>query len=228
MAFDGFPADAVRFLAELEKNNNRPWFQANKERYERSVRAPAVAFIEAMAARLERAAPRIYCDPSPSGGSLMRIYRDTRFSGDKTPLKTNIAASFPWRGLHRHQGAGLYIEVGPQWVWVGGGTYAPETSQLASVREHIAANHRRLGTIVESPGFRKTVGVLEGSKLQRVPRGFPKDHPAAEYLRHRQFLAGKEFPPEFACDPKFYAGVLGVFRQVAPLIRFLNEPLSKA
>ena len=156
---------------------------------------------------------------------IYRIYRDTRFSDDKTPLKTNIAASFPWRGLHRHQGAGLYLEVAPRWVWVGGGMYAPETSQLAAVREHIAASHARLRAIVESPGFTRAVGRLEGTTPQRVPRGFPKDHPAADYLRHRQFLAGKEFPAEFAFSPAFYRGVLGIYRQVAPLIRFLNEPL---
>ena len=104
--------------------------------------------------------------------------------------------------------------------------YAPDTSTLARVREHIAANHKRFRAIVESPGFRKTVGVLEGEKLQRVPRGFAAEHPAADYLRHKQFLALKEFPAAFAHDPKFYAGVLGVFRQVAPLVRFLNEPLT--
>ena len=105
--------------------------------------------------------------------------------------------------------------------------YAPETSQLAAVREHIAANHKRLRAIVESPGFTNTAGALGGEQLQRVPRGFDKDHPAAEYLRHRQFLAGKEFPAAFASDPKFYGGLLSVFKQVAPLIRFLNEPLTR-
>jgi uncharacterized protein (DUF2461 family) len=104
--------------------------------------------------------------------------------------------------------------------------YAPETAQLAAVRGHIAANYRQLEAIVESPGFRRAVGRLEGETLQRVPRGYEKTHPAAAYLRHRQFLAGKEFPPEFACSPKFYAGVVGVFARVTPLVRFLNEPLK--
>jgi uncharacterized protein (TIGR02453 family) len=127
--------------------------------------------------------------------------------------------------LPKHQGAGLYFEVAPEWVWVGGGMYAPETPQLQAVREHIAANHRRLRAIVESPGFRRTVGRLEGEQLQRVPRGFPRDHPAGEYLKHRQFLAGCEFPAAFATSARFYPGVLNVFRQIAPLTRFLNEPL---
>ena len=96
---------------------------------------------------------------------------------------------------------------------------------LYAVREHIAANVRRLRAIVESPAFRRTVGELEGERLQRVPHGFARDHEAAEYLKHRQFLAGREFPASFACSPRFYSGVLRVFKQVAPLTRFLNEPL---
>jgi len=116
--------------------------------------------------------------------------------------------------------------VSPQWVWVGGGLYAPDTPQLQAVREHIAGNHRRLRAIVESPGFRRTVGQLDGERLQRMPRGFPKDHAAGEYLMHRQFIAGREFPAAFATSARFYPGVLKVFRQIAPLTRFLNEPLT--
>ena len=103
--------------------------------------------------------------------------------------------------------------------------YMPETSQLQAVREHIAAHHRRLRSIVESPAFKKAVGELRGEKLTRVPRGFPADHPAAEFLKHRQFLAGAEFPAVFATSPKFYAGILNVFKQIAPLTLFLSEPL---
>ncbi len=94
MSFQGFPADTVRFLSGLASNNNRDWFRANKARYERSVRGPALAFIEAMAGPLERVSRHIYADPSPSGGSRMRIYRDTRFSPDKSPYKTNIGIQF--------------------------------------------------------------------------------------------------------------------------------------
>ncbi len=222
MSAPRFTPKALSFLRSLKRNNDREWFRERKDQYEEHLKVPMTALIEQLAIDFGDFAPELVASPK----CIYRIYRDTRFSDDKTPLKTNIAASFPWRGLPRHQGAGLYIEVAPGWVWVGGGMYAPETSQLAAVREHIAANHKRLRAIVESPGFRKTVGALAGEKLQRVPRGFDREHPAAEYLRHRQFLAAKEFPPEFACDPKFYAGVLGVFRQVAPLVRFLNEPLA--
>jgi uncharacterized protein (TIGR02453 family) len=104
--------------------------------------------------------------------------------------------------------------------------YAPQTAQLQAVREHIAANVKRLRAIVESPGFKRSVGALNGERLQRVPRGFPPDHPAADYLKYRQFLAGRELEPGAAVSPTFYGTVLEVFRHVAPLARFLNEPLA--
>lgn len=223
MSTPRFTPKTLSFLRSLKRNNDREWFRERKAQYDEHVKAPMVAVIEQLARDFQDFAPELVATPS----CIYRIYRDTRFSEDKTPLKTNIAASFPWRGLPRHQGAGLYMEIAPGWVWIGGGMYAPETAQLAAVREHIAANHRRLRAIVESPGFRNTVGELSGDTLQRVPRGFDKAHPAAEYLRHRQFLAAREHPADFACDPAFYKGLLSVFRQVAPLVRFLNEPLVR-
>src|SRR5204862_648186 len=114
-------------------------------------------------------------------------YRDTRFSANKAPYKTHVAAVFPCRSLPKHQGAGLYFHFSPDEVWIGGGMYAPDTAQLQAVREHIAANVRRLRAIVESPAFRRTFGALEGDKLQRVPPGLSSDQAAAEYLRVRQY-----------------------------------------
>ena len=183
-----------------------------------------LAVIDRLAADFRSFAPDLVASPK----SLYRIYRDTRFSANKAPLKTNVAAVFPCRGLPKHQGAGLYLEVSPGWVWVGGGMYAPDTSQLQAVREHIATNLRQFRAIVESPAFKRSVGQLEGEQLQRVPRGFAKDHQAATYLKYRQFLAGREFPADFDTSPRFYAGVLDVFRQVAPLTRFLNQPFQQS
>ncbi|MGE3509615.1 MAG: DUF2461 domain-containing protein [Vicinamibacterales bacterium] len=220
--FRSFDPKALAFLRALKRNNDREWFRARKARYDELLRQPMTALVERLAADLKTFAPQIVADPK---SAIYRIYRDTRFSDDKTPLKTHIAASFPTRGLARHAGAGLYLEVAPGWVWVGGGMYAPETSQLQLVREHIAANHRQLRAIVESPGFVKGVGPLSGEQLQRTPRGFASDHPAAVYLKYRQFLAGRQFPAAFATSPRFYASVVGIFQLVAPLTAFLNEPL---
>jgi uncharacterized protein (TIGR02453 family) len=175
-----------------------------------------------LANEFRRFAPELIADPKVS---LYRIYRDTRFSEDKTPLKTNAAAHFPHRVLGKSGGSGLYLEVAPRWVWIGGGLYMPETQELAAIRAHIDANHGALRRIVESKAFVKGVGVLHGEQLTRVPRGYVKDHPAAHYLRFRQFLAGREYPAEFAYNPRFYAEVVKVFRHVAPLVRFLNTPI---
>ena len=225
MRIASLPRRSLAFLRALKRNNRREWFQPRQEQFETDVRAPMLAIVERLADDLRSIAPEIVVDPKTA---MYRIYRDTRFSENKTPYKTHVAAVFPWRGLAKHEGAGLYFHVSPDEVWIGGGMYSPQTAQLQAVREHIAGNVRRMRAIVESPGFRRHVGELEGDRLQRVPHGFPKDHAAAEYLKYRQFLAGRDLPPAFACNPKFYSTLITVFRQVAPLARFLNEPLVKS
>jgi uncharacterized protein (TIGR02453 family) len=219
-----FTPATLKFLRALKRNNRREWFNAHRDDYEAHVRQPMTAIIERLAVDFRGFAPELVASPRVS---LYRIYRDTRFSENKLPYKTHVAAVFPTRGLAKHEGAGLYFHVSPGEVWVGGGMYAPQMPQLLAVREHIAANVERLRTIVESPAFRRQVGRLEGERLQRVPRGFPKDHEAAEFLKFRQFLAGREFPPALATSPGFYRTVIAVFRRVAPLARFLNEPMLR-
>jgi uncharacterized protein (TIGR02453 family) len=155
---------------------------------------------------------------------MFRQWRDTRFSESKAPLKTNIAAVFPNRTLGRMNGAGLYFEVAPGWVWMGGGIYAPDGPQLQAIREHIAANLRRFEAIVRAPGL-KRLGGLHGETLSRVPRGFDKDHPAARYLIHKQWLSSREEAAAFAARPDFYKQLLATFKAQLPLLRFLNEPL---
>jgi uncharacterized protein (TIGR02453 family) len=219
-----FPAETLRFLRALKRNNRREWFNAHRGDYESYVRQPMTAIVERLAVDLRAFAPEIIASPKVS---VYRIYRDTRFSDDKTPYKTHAAAVFPTRGLAKHEGAGLYFHISPEEVWIGGGMYSPQRPQLFAVREHIAGHFKQFRTIVESPGFRKQLGALEGSTLKRVPRGFAKDHPAAEYLKLTQIIAGAEFPPALASSPAFYKTVLTVFRQVVPLARFLNAPLLK-
>ncbi|HOG28562.1 MAG TPA: DUF2461 domain-containing protein, partial [Vicinamibacterales bacterium] len=220
-----FTARSVAFLRALERHNRRDWFRARKARYDEVVRGPMLALVQRFAADLPAFAPDLVADPRVS---LYRPYRDTRFSADKAPIKTHIGALFPHRLLPRHEGAGFYVEVAPHRVWYGGGMYMPSTTALQQVREHVAAHHRRLARIVSAPAFRRTYGVLEGNRLQRVPRGFPADHPAADFLKHRQFLAGCERPAEFAASPAFYRTVLAAFKALAPLTAFLNEPLLAA
>jgi uncharacterized protein (TIGR02453 family) len=217
-----FTRKTLAFLRALKRNNDREWFKGRKADYETHVRAPMIDLLGRLAAEFRSFAPELVADPKVS---LYRIYRDTRFSEDKTPLKTHAAAHFPHRALGKSGGGGLYLEIAPKWVWIGGGIYMPETHELAAIRAHIDANHRALRRIVEGKRFVKTVGALHGEQLTRVPRGYPKEHPAAHYLRFRQFLAGREYPAEFAYDATFYPELVSVFRQVAPLVRFLNAPI---
>ena len=217
-----FTRETLRFLRALERHNDREWFRARRDQYEAHVRGPMIALIERIAGELPALAPELVASPRVS---LYRIYRDTRFSSDKKPFKTHAAAIFPCRGMPRHESAGFYVEVSPQTCLVAGGIYAPQPAQLRAIREHIAGNFRRFQTIVESPGFRRAFGGLEGERLQRVPLGFPKDHPAAQYLKYRQFLVWREYEAEFATTARFYREIIRRFTQMAPLVRFLNEPL---
>lgn len=213
----------MRFLRALKRNNNRDWFRARRERYDAVVRGPMIALVEQLARDFRSFAPEVVAAPKPS---LYRIYRDTRFSDNKAPLKTHAAAGFPWRGLPRHEGAGLYLEVAGGAAWVGGGMWAPQPVQLQRVREHIADTYPEIDRLRRAAAFRRMLGSLEGDRLTRVPRGFPRDHPAADYLKHRRFVAGREFPAEFAISAEFYPTVLRTFRALMPIVRFLNEPLA--
>ena len=190
-----FTAETLRFLRALKRNNRREWFNAHRDDYEAYVRQPMTAIVERLAVDLRAFAPELVANPKVS---IHRIYRDTRFSADKTPYKTHIAARFPHRGLPKGEG-------------VGGGMYAPQPRELYAIREHISTHLKQFRAIVESPGFKKHLGTLDGHTLQRVPRGFAKEHPAVEYLKFRQF----------------YKTLLTVFRQVTLLTRFLNTPLLK-
>jgi uncharacterized protein (TIGR02453 family) len=221
MPSPSFSPKTLSFLRALKRNNDREWFNARREQYETDVRAPMVAVVERLAQDFRTVAPEFVADPKTS---LFRQWRDTRFSENKTPLKTNVAATFPHRALGRMQGAGLYFEVAPTWVWIGGGIYAPDTSQLQALREHIAERHEDLDAIVRSTAFKK-IGGLQGDRLTRVPRGFAKDHPAASYLQQRQFLGFREEPAAFATQADFYKQLLATFKTLVPLCRFLNEPL---
>jgi uncharacterized protein (TIGR02453 family) len=219
-----FSSKTLSFLRSLKRNNNREWFHARKDQYDLHCKQPMTAVIERLAGDLRSFAPELIADPKVS---LFRQFRDTRFSDDKTPMKTHIAATFPNRTLGRMNGAGVYFEIAPGWVWIGGGLWRPDASQLQLVREHIVANHEQLDAIVKSARFKK-IGGLQGDQMTRVPRGYAKDHPAASYLVHRQFMAFREEPAAFATGKDFYKQLLATIQTVAPLVQFLNEPLVDA
>ena len=220
-----FTRETLRFLRSLKRNNDRDWFRARREQYDAYVRDPMIAVIEQLANDFRRFAPELIASPRHS---MFRIYRDTRFSSNKKPLKTHAAAVFRTRDLPKPQGAGLYFEIAPGWVWIGGGMWRPEPPELVRIRAHIAATWPEMQTIVRSPRFRRTFGELSGETLTRVPRGYPADHPAATYLKHRQFYGGAEFPATLAHSRAFYPTLVATFRALMPLVRFLNDPLVQS
>jgi uncharacterized protein (TIGR02453 family) len=194
-----------------------------KEQYETHVRAPMVTLLERLADDMRPFAPELVCDPKIS---LFRIYRDTRFSSDKSPYKTHVAARFPIRSFPRGEGAGLYLEIAPGSVWMGGGMYMPTTPDLHDIRAQIVSTYPRFHRLVTAPAFRRSVGELTGDRLTRVPLGYAKDHPAAQYLQFKQFLGACEFDASLATSPRFYPELLKVFKGVAPLVQFLNAALE--
>jgi uncharacterized protein (TIGR02453 family) len=218
-----FTPKTLSFLRSLKRNNDREWFRARKDQYEEHVHAPMVALVERLAVDFKSFAPELIASPKQS---LFRIYRDTRFSSDKKPLKTHAAAVFRTRGFQNKEGAGLYFEIATGWVWIGGGMWRPQPPELVKLREHIADTWPDIRTLTRARAFTSRFGGLEGETMTRVPRGYPADHPAAEYLRFRQFYGGAEFPASLAYSRTFYPTLVATFKRLMPLVRFLNEPLS--
>lgn len=181
-----------------------------------------IAVVERLADDFRSFAPELIASPKHS---MFRIYRDTRFSSDKKPLKTHAAAVFRTRQLPKPQGAGLYFEIAGGWVWIGGGMWRPEPPELVRLREHIAGTWPEMRNITRASSFRKRFAQLSGDTLTRVPRGYPADHPAADYLKFRQFYGGAEFPAALAHSREFYPTLIVTFKALMPLVRFLNDAL---
>ena len=218
-----FSPKTISFLRALKRNNRRDWFVPRKEQYDEHVRAPMVKLLERLADDMRSFAPELVSDPKIS---LFRVYRDTRFSSDKRPYKTHVAARFPIRTFPRGEGAGLYFEIAPGWVWMGGGMYMPTTADLHDIRAQIVSTYPRFHRLVTSPAFKQAAGELTGDRLTRMPLGYAKDHPAAHYLQFKQFLGACEYETSLATSPRFYRELLKVFKGVAPLVQFLNGALE--
>ena len=221
-AAPGFTPKTLAFLRALKRHNRREWFHERRADYDQHVHAPMVAVVDRLARDFARVAPDMIASPKVS---MFRPWRDTRFSADKAPLKTNVAAVFPHRALGRMQGAGLYFEVSTESVWIGGGLYAPDAATLHAVRAHIAAHHRAFAKILAAPAFTRLLGDMQGATVTRMPRGFEAAHPAADVLRHKQFLAVREEPPTFAARSDFYEQLLATFAAMTPFVTFLNAPI---
>lgn len=224
--FQGFPKDGMLFLNQLKKNNNRSWFQKHKEEYEHNVRFPMQCLIASLAREMADVAPEIEFNPKRS---IFRIYRDVRFSKNKSPYKTNIAASFDQRGRNKSpvETPGLYVGIEPGSIFIGGGLYMPTGDQLKAIRKSIVDHPDGYLEIVTDRRFKKQFGNVQGEKLQKAPLGYPKDHPLIEHLKHKQFFVGKEYEDESACLKSGFLGtVVKVFSDTMPLVRWLTSALK--
>lgn len=212
------------FFRELQRHNNRPWFEKNKARYERDVRDRLVDFVIAAGPRLKKISPHFVADGRPVGGSVFRIYRDIRFSRDKTPYKTAGAVHFP----HEHRSGsapGFYLHLEPGGVYSGVGMWHPDTAALGKVRDAIVAQPKRWTTVTTAKAFSKTLTV-EGRLLKVPPRGYPKDHPLVEDLKRTDFTAGRSFSEKEACAADFLDRFIETCRAAAPFTKFLTDALE--
>ena len=219
-----FTPDLFRFLRELKTHNDRAWFQANKARYEASVLQPAVRFVAAVGPGLARISRQIVADPRPFGGSVARIYRDTRFSKDKSPYRTNVGIHFGHAdaGNSDEHRPGFYLHLQPGESWVASGIWRPSPPSLKRIRDAIVADPEAWARV------RKTCAPSGGESYARVPAGYPKDHRFAEDLRRKDFFASRDFKDTEVTAPGFEGAFVAACRTINPLNRFLADATGVA
>jgi uncharacterized protein (TIGR02453 family) len=223
--FTGFEPAAIQFLADLAANNDRAWFQPRKADYERLLKRPLEALCIALDERFRALTIPLVADPARSP---FRIYRDTRFSKDKSPYKRNVGASFPWQAggdEPRVHGAGGYFHLEPGEIFVGGGMWHPEKERLDAWRRTVDADPRRVRAIIDEPSFVATYGGLshdDDYRLKRVPAGFPPDHPEAELLKLKDIVFGRRLADAEATSRRLPDIIADSLATAVPLMRLLS------
>jgi uncharacterized protein (TIGR02453 family) len=212
----------VRFFRSLKRNNRREWFQPRKHLFEQHVKTPMLELVSAINAELAKFAPDYVTEPK---NAVFRIYRDTRFSADKTPYKTHIAASFARRGGERLGAGGFYFSVSHDVIEVAAGIWHPDREVTLLVRNHIAETHQELSRILANKKGRKLTGSLGGAALTRSPKGFDPEHPAAGFIKMKDWILDVTLDPSLATTPKLHGEIVARFRAMMPLIQYLNRPL---
>ena len=221
----GFNASTIAFLEELALNNNRDWFNENKSRYEELVLDVALRFIQSMHDPLADIAPHFTAIPQRMGGSLMRVYRDTRFSRNKLPYKTNVGIQFRHEQAKDVHSPGYYVHVDPEQVFVGVGMWRPDSDSLRSIRERIAAKPAEWKRATGDAKFTRSFA-LGGESLTRPPRGFDKDHELIEDIKRKSFIAVREMDVGESLSPHFQRKVENSFRAAEPFMRFLCKSVG--
>jgi uncharacterized protein (TIGR02453 family) len=227
------------FLRALARNNRRAWFAAHRDEYERHVRTPFLRLIADLAAPLRALSPHYVADPRPMGGSLFRIHRDTRFSGDKAPYKTHAGARFfhAWTQAHSRSAAGnaapgrldapvFYLHVEPGASFVGAGLWHPQPQTLARVRNYLVNNPASWKQATRRAAFRRVYGELGGATLRRAPRGHDPVHELIEDLKRKDFVCAAPLSDAQLCRPDLPQLVLRRLRTAAPLVDWLCGALD--
>ena len=218
-AATGFGPGLFDFLAELELNNRRDWFEANRQRYESELREPAFDLIRAVRPRLAKISPAITARDAKVGGSLMRIHRDVRFSADKAPYKTNVGIQFRHRAGKDVHAPGYYIHLSLDHCFFGAGSWMPDRDALAAYREAIAEHDKAWNKLARR--YQKTPWRIDGDKLKRPPRGWSADHPMIEEIKRKHFIAVRDFTQEEALSNEFPTTIAKWCKETAPLMQFL-------
>ncbi len=213
------------FLSELKKNNNRDWFQDNKDRYENDVKDPLLTFIAAFAERAPEISSSIMVIPRVSGGSLFRIYRDMRFSKDKTPYKTGAGLHFRHKRGKDVHAPGYYLHLEPGEVFAGCGIWKPNTETVTKIRTKIANHPDQWLNIIQEKRFKKTF-TLGGDALVRPPKGFDPDHPLIEDLKRKDYLASIVLNEKIVCQPDFLDYYVELCKTAAPFMEFLTRAVG--
>lgn len=225
MANTYFTTATLKFLRDLSNNNEREWFQDNKQRYEDTVRGPSLAFIEDIAPKLQLIAPRFRVIPKKVGGSLMRVYRDTRFGKDKTPYKTNIGIQFRHEAGKDVHAPGYYLHIENNNFFLGAGIWRPDSTALGKIRDAIINKSVSWESARDDKKFQRTF-TLQGDSLSNGPRGYPKDHPLLDDLKRKDFIAIHEMTKSEVLSPKFLENSVIRFEKAEPLMRFLCAALE--
>jgi len=219
-----FSAETFAFLQTLAANNNRDWFADHKQDYEDKVRTPALSFIEAVGAKLPEFAPHFVADQRKMGGSLMRVYRDTRFSKDKTPYKTNIGIQFRHEAGKDVHAPGYYVHISAAECFVGVGIWHPSSDALAKIRTAIVENPQSWSEARDDDAFSRWFA-LSGSSLKTAPRGFDKAHPLLDDLKRKDFIAIANLPAALIEQADFSDIACDYFTTGTAFMRFLCTAL---
>jgi uncharacterized protein (TIGR02453 family) len=220
-----FSPELFQFLRQLKRNNDRAWFAKNKERYIEDVQEPVLQFVADAGVGLRKISANLVADPRPSGGSMFRIYRDTRFAKDKSPYKTAVGIRFPHRSSRDVHAPGLYLHLEPGEVFIGAGIWHPDSKTTTKIREAIVERPAAWKKAVRSAPF-ATAFELSGDTLTRAPRGFDPEHPLVDDLRRKDFIGIRVLDENTATSERFLHSFLSMSRDGVPLLRFLCDALG--